>query len=339
MAVAMKKNTAGLTDVSRQSFTRIYFIHRWIAAGRYPNVSYIAGRLEVSPRTIERDIQILRDILGAPITYDTWHKGYRYEGSFSLPPMQLTEGELLTLYLGQRLLAQFGGTPFGQIVQGALAKLKLMLPEHLTVDIAILDQGISFDVEPLRGDAELLAQICGDILSAIREYRSLKITYYTASRDAVSDRLVDPYHLHFYNGAWYLIAYCHSRCEVRLFAVDRIRQWQVTDNAFVISPDFSLETYLENSLGIERGPKVYEVAIRFQPEQARWIKERLWHPGQMLEELADGALVLKMQLSGLQEARRWVLSFGCHAEVLSPPELRQEMAREARALAAIYNSD
>lgn len=104
-----------------------------------------------------------------------------------------------------------------------------------------------------------------------------------------------------------------------------------------MAADFSLEDYLQNSLGIERGPQVYEVIIRFHRDQARWIKERQWHPGQVMEELPDGSLVLKMPLSGLQEVKRWVLSFGSRAEVLAPPELRREVAREAKELAALYD--
>ncbi|MGI9862034.1 transcriptional regulator [Moorella naiadis] len=339
MSLVLKRNKIGIDGVSRQSLTRIYTIHRWIAAGRYPNVAAIAERLEVSSRTIERDIQILRDSFGAPIVYDNWHRGYRYEKTFSLPPLRLTEGELLTLYLGQRLLSQFGGTPFGQIVQGALTKLKVMLPEKLTVDLALLDEDISFAIETLRGDAEKLAAVYSDLCQAIQTNCSVHIVYYTASRDTVTGRLIDPYHLRFYKGAWYVIAYCHFRREIRLFALDRIQQWQVTGQKFKMAPDFSPEAYLQHSLGIERGPRVYEVIIRFQPEQARWIKERQWHPSQALEELPDGGLVLKMHLSGLHEVKRWLLGFGGRAEVMSPPELRQEMARDARTLAEIYSDE
>lgn len=337
MSLVLKKNKKAVSNVGRQSLARIYAIHRWIAAGRYPNVAFIAERLEVSARTVERDIQILRDFFGAPIVYDSWHRGYRYDKTFSLPPIHLTEGELLTLYLGQRLLSQFGGTPFHQIIQGALAKLKAMLPEKLMVDLDLLDKDISFAVAPLRGDAEKLAVLYADLCRAIQDNCSVQITYYTASRDAVTERLIDPYHLRFYQGAWYVIAYCHNRREVRLFALDRIQQWQVTGCKFKVTADFSLEDYLQSSLGIERGPQVYEVIIRFHRDQARWIKERQWHPGQVMEELPDGGLVLKMHLSGLQEVKRWVLSFGSRAEVLAPPELRREVAREAKELAALYD--
>ncbi|QGP92385.1 WYL domain protein [Neomoorella glycerini] len=112
----------------------------------------------------------------------------------------------------------------------------------------------------------------------------------------------------------------------------------MTEKRFNVQPDFSLENYLQDSLGIERGPRVYEVAIRFTAQQARWIRERQWHSSQEMENLSDGGLVLKMRLSGLQEVKRWVLGFGSQAEVLAPPELRREVAREAAALGELYQS-
>ncbi|MBC7324085.1 MAG: WYL domain-containing protein, partial [Moorella sp. (in: Bacteria)] len=78
------------------------------------------------------------------------------------------------------------------------------------------------------------------------------------------------------------------------------------------------------------------VAIRFTAQQARWIRERQWHSSQTLEELPDGGLILRMHLSGLQEVKRWVFGFGSQAEVLAPPELRREIAREAAALGELY---
>ncbi|MGB9661964.1 MAG: helix-turn-helix transcriptional regulator [Moorellaceae bacterium] len=332
-----KKEIPGPTP-GRNSFARIYAIHRWIAGRFYPSVAFLAEHLEVSRRTVERDLETMRDFFGAPIAYDRSHKGYYYEGPFNLPPVRLTEGELLVLYLGQKLLNQIGGTPFGQVMRSALDKIKAMLPERVNLDPTLMEESISFGVDPLRGDEKHLVAVYADLVQAVHECRSVQITYYTASRDAVTERLIDPYHLRFYRGAWYVVAYCHLRQEVRLFALDRIRQWKLTTAQFTIQPDFSLEEYLRDSLGIERGEQTREVVIRFAASQVRWIQERKWHSSQQSELLPDGSLIIRMYLSGLQEVKRWVLSFGGCAEVLAPPELRQEMIQEVQALKEIYNT-
>ncbi|MBC7345024.1 MAG: WYL domain-containing protein, partial [Clostridia bacterium] len=156
------------------------------------------------------------------------------------------------------------------------------------------------------------------------------------SRDQVSERYLDPYHVRYHQGAWYLIAYCHTRAEVRIFALDRIRELKVMEERFEPVNDFSLEEYLGLSMGIERGYGVWEVAIKFTPFQARWIRERKWHASQEMEELDDGSLILKLKVAGLNEVKRWVLSFGKEAEVLAPPELREEIAAELAAMVALY---
>lgn len=85
-----------------------------------------------------------------------------------------------------------------------------------------------------------------------------------------------------------------------------------------------------------RGERVERVSIRFEPEQARYIGERTWHPTERRERHADGSLTLHFELSGLEGVKRWVLSYGGQAEVLAPESLRSAVAAQARRLAAVY---
>ncbi|MGI6129373.1 MAG: helix-turn-helix transcriptional regulator [bacterium] len=328
-----------LGGMERHSFYRIHRIDQLIRQSIYPNVPKLSKWLEVSTRTIERDIEFMRDSLGAPVKYDRKRRGYYYTRlDFSLPKARLTAGEMVTLYLGQKLLAQYRGTPFESSIVHAFAKIKTFLPEEVDMDFADLDEFLSFNVKPLRGEEQQVARMFQGVASALRDQKTISITYYTASRDTKSTRLVDPYHLRCHEGAWYLIAYCHQRKEVRIFALDRIRHLKPTRSRFRIQSDFSLDKYLGHSLGIERGLEPYEVVIRFDAEVTRWVKERIWHPSQETILQEDGSLLLKAVLSGLGEVKRWVLGFGAHAEVLAPPKLRQEIAQEAAALIAQYQS-
>lgn len=324
--------------LERHSFYRIHRIDYLIRQSAYPNVPKLSRRLEVSTRTIERDIEFLRDSLGAPLKYDPKRRGYYYTRSdFSLPSVKLTAGELVTLYLGQKLLSQYKGTAFETSIIRAFTKIRTFLPEEVEIDFANLDEFLSFDVKPLRGEEHHVAETFQEIARALKDHETIKITYYTASRDAESSRLVDPYHLRCHEGAWYLIGYCHRRCEVRTFALDRVRKLKHTKRQFKVQPGFSLEEYLGHSLGIERGRELHEVVVWFDAEAARWVKERMWHPTQEIIFQDDGSLVFKAFLSGLGEVKRWVLGYGVHAKVLSPIQLREEIAEEAAALAALYN--
>ena len=247
----------------RSRIYRVLVIHNQVKAGKYPNTPKLASFLGVNKRTIQRDVEFLRDMLCAPLEYSRLKNGYYYTNPFEMPHLNLTEGEQVALFLGQKLLLQCAGTPLEEPIRNAFTKICLCLPQGVSVDLDSLEQIISFDVQPLRGDEQKLAGTYRLLTQTIEDKRSLNIHYYTVSRDELTLREVDPYHLRYFQGAWYLIAYCHFRQEVRTFALDRIRRLEALEETFQVKPDFSLEKYLGSSLGVERGEVVEEVTIFF----------------------------------------------------------------------------
>jgi predicted DNA-binding transcriptional regulator YafY len=148
------------------------------------------------------------------------------------------------------------------------------------------------------------------------------MTYYTASRDAVSERKLDPYVLHIYRGTnLYVIGYCHKRQAIRWFRVDRIQQLQVLPEIFIPDPDFDAKKHLEMIFQHEAGGVPQTIAILFDPQTAPYIRERRWHSSQQIQEHSDGSLTLQMVVRGLNDLKRWVLGYGRGAVVLRPPEL------------------
>lgn len=166
----------------------------------------------------------------------------------------------------------------------------------------------------------------------------VKILYYSASSGESSRRVVDPYHLHNIRGDWYLIAFCHNRKEVRDFLVGRIKELKVLPSEFVMRHDFSLDDYLKKGFLAERGVEATEVVIKFDEYQARWIRERQWHPSQQIQELPSGELILRLKVGGLQEVKRWIMGYGPHAEVLQPESLRAQFKDEAEKMKKIYDA-
>jgi predicted DNA-binding transcriptional regulator YafY len=88
---------------------------------------------------------------------------------------------------------------------------------------------------------------------------------------------VDPYHLTLHGGGFYLVAYCHLREAVRIFAVERIRELEVQTVRFQRPAEFDLDNYLDGVWGIIRGD-IVTVKVLFGRGVARYIKDRLWHP-------------------------------------------------------------
>jgi len=319
--------------VDRARFARIYYIHQQVYSKSYPNVPKLANWMEVSQRTVERDIEYMRDRLGAPIQYNRCRRGYHYEdNNFQLPPLRLTEGELAALFLGQKLLTQCAGTPLEGAMRSAVEKIVLLMPDGITVDLSSLEHVISFDVETLRGDERRLAEIYNQLAGAIERKNTVWLKYYGISRDEVNERNVDPYHLRYFQGAWYLVGYCHLRKNIRIFALDRIQEILQITHSFEMDTSFNIQEFLCSTLGIHFDSDPQEVIIKFDSHQARWIRERKWHSTQKIEHQPDGSLVLSMNVCGMGEVKRWVLGFGCHAEVIRPESLRKEVQLEVEKM-------
>ena len=85
------------------------------------------------------------------------------------------------------------------------------------------------------------------------------------------------------------------------------------------------------------GP-LQRVKLHFHPEAARYVREKVWHPSQALEEQPDASLVLTIAVNHLLEVKRWVLSYGAACRVLEPPELRREVVEEIRRMATAYDT-
>lgn len=321
--------------INLAGFRRIIEIHRLVAEGAYPNCRSLADRFEVTQRTAERDIERLRDQFSVPIEYDRQRRGYFYTGPVDLPPMKFQEGEAIALFLGQRLLMQCRGTPFEEFVVDAMEKIRLLLPATVEVSLDRVLSTVSFHADPLRGEEIEVAERYQVLYRAIQNRVTVATDYFTPARQAVTRRELDPYHLRFMDGAWYCIAYCHLRGEVRTFALDRMMNLCETTSSFQIPSDFSVEDYLADSLSIERG-EPRKVVIEFDPGEAPYIRGKTWHKSQVVERLPDGSLRMTLTIGGLGEVKRWVMGLGGHAWVVEPEELREEIRRELDAARERY---
>jgi len=177
-------------------------------------------------------------------------------------------------------------------------------------------------------------EIWETLARALRANRSLLLLYRKPGSDKPVVRNVDPYHVVRHQGEWYLLAHCHLRDEQRTFAVSRIRRAQMQPRTFVLPEGFDAGRLLENRFGIFGGGDEWGVRIRFSARHAPYVRERVWHPGQAIEEQGDGGVVLSFAASHLYEVMRWVLSWGGGVMVLEPARLaamvRDELAGALR---------
>jgi predicted DNA-binding transcriptional regulator YafY len=103
---------------------RMKVIDQALRAGRWPTDKSLAAELEADPRTIRRDLEFMRDQLQAPIKFSRAQRGYYYtDDTYRLPFLQLSEGELISLFLAERMMQQFRGTPFEPDLRRAVVPL------------------------------------------------------------------------------------------------------------------------------------------------------------------------------------------------------------------------
>jgi predicted DNA-binding transcriptional regulator YafY len=325
-----------MSPASPRYLERLFQLDELIRSGKAQTVRKLALTLEVSARTIHKDLDFLRDRYQAPIANDR-SRGYYYEDpTWRLPTVPLTQGELFALMLGCRMLSAAAGAAYAQELQSAIDQLMQRMPEQTWVDLqTVADERVSFGTGGL---IDFNPDIWKQLTEACQKNQSVEITYYTASRDSLSTRIFDPYLLHIYRGTNpYTIGYCHRRQEVRWFRVDRIRELRRMNETFERDPHFNPQDHIQTIFQAEVGGEPKLVTIRFSVQAAPYIRERCWHPTQTITEHGDGSLTLQMNVPGLAEVKRWVLGYGKDAVVEGPPELVEMIQAELKGMLGSYN--
>ena len=322
--------------LTRPPYERMTYIHEQLQLDKHPNCSTLAAHFEVSTKTIQRDLEFMRDRWNLPIEYDEPRHGFYYaEPVENLPLVTMTEGELVALLVAQKAVEQYAGTAFEAPLTNAFAKLTAQLDGPVTVALGAARHVFSFKAAgPARADLELFRQLS----QAVLETREIAFDYRGLGDAKPARRRVQPWHLCCVDNQWYLIGNDLDRGAKRTFALPRIAAVELTRRTFPRPAQFSIREHLGGSFGIIAGTGDYRVRLRFDPWAAQLVRERFWHDSQELAERRDGGLDLTLQLADLAEVERWVLSWGEHVEVLGPKDLRQRLAEVGRRLAAKHTA-
>tara|TARA_B000000557_G_scaffold256541_1_gene248845 strand:- start:4 stop:945 length:942 start_codon:yes stop_codon:yes gene_type:complete len=311
------------------------FIHKALQKGGYPNCSKLARELEVSSKTISRDIDFMRDRMLLPIEYEPSEHGYEYTREVeSFPTIDISEGELLALSIARKALDHYKGTPFEKPLSNAFNKLAASLPDTITANLEQLSETISFKHGQHSQLDEETLQLA--IKSAL-EKRLLSFDYKKAGENGVEKRLVEPFHVTNYLGKWYLIARDRRRKAMRTFLLARAANLEIQKDTFQIPDDFSVDDYLWSSFGIWSKSGDHEVAIEIKPKLADYVSENVWHSTQSIEPMDDGSIRVRFRLGNLEEICQWILGWGDQAKALEPPELRELLKARAQAICMLYD--
>lgn len=214
---------------------RLFRLVQLMRGGRLVTARSLAERLEVSQRTVYRDV---RDLLlsGVPIEGEAG-VGYVLRGGFDLPPLMFDRGEIEAVVLGTRMARAWGGAMVARAAEEALRKIEAVLPATLRERVdrtKLFAPGIHLP-DSVRRDLDRLHE-------AIDAGRRLMLDY-VADDGARTERCVQPLGLFFWGGVWTLAGWCELRADFRAFRVDRMAGIDVRD-AFARQPGRQLADYL-----------------------------------------------------------------------------------------------
>ncbi|GIH13947.1 helix-turn-helix transcriptional regulator [Rugosimonospora africana] len=315
------------TAASADRLGRLLNLVPYLLARPGIRVAEAAADLGVTERQLREDLELLW-VCGLPgygpgdlidMAFDGDRVTITYDAGIDRP-LKLTPDEALALVVALRMLAETPGMGQRDAIERALAKIESSAGELADAPVAVR----------LPGNDDRLATIRG----AVERHRALRITYYTASRDVLTERVVDPMRVLVAAGRAYLEAWCRRAEAVRLFRVDRIdglieldepaapppqaQPSQLSEAVFTPTPELPLVT-----LRVGRG--------------SRWITE--YYPCEEIIAESTEHWLVSLRAADLGWARRLVLGLDPEVTVVAPAELAEAVRGEAHAALAAYGAD
>lgn len=312
-------------------------ILRELQARRYGvSVRELVDEYNVDRRTIQRDLQDLREIgflLNATRRPDQ-RIYYQLQKDAELP-LNFPIMEIAAMIFAERSGMGLVGTPFGEHLRSAIRRLTQAMPSKMR---QFLERAAEAYVPLVRGHKpyEGAREILENLHDAILHRRVCWVRYCSPWAESARQYNIEPLRLLPHRGGLYVISRVPYYDQLITQAVDRFESVEVTDEEFEPPDHLSVDEQVSNAFGVSFEEPM-DVVVRFTEEQAPYIWERVWHPSQAIEELADGRVVLRLRAGGFYEIKSWVLSFGAAAEVLEPEELRKAVWAEMRAVLGVYD--
>lgn len=308
--------------------TRLLSILDLLRAHGQLTATALAQYLEVDVRTVRRYVTMLQD-LGMPVeTVHGRHGGYRLRSGYRMPPLVLSDDEMLALTLGMLFARKLGLVGTVKASEVAVAKMTRVMPETLRQQVQMLDETLLMEVAP-----PYLPVASGTILAlSLAVYQHQRVWLRYRSREQrETERHFDPYQLVYTIGLWYVIGYCHLRQSVRTFRLDRILALRLCDDMFTRPADFDALELVRQSIARTPGTWLAEVVLLTGMEEAR---RQISSAMAVLRADREGVF-MQCYVEDLEHLAHFLLGLDCAFVVRSPPELRAELRKLSAKAAAL----
>lgn len=307
-----------------KSLDKVYRLHSILKYARsYLPANELIEKLDCSDSTLEKTIRELREMYGAPIIYDRRYKGYKYIGEekFELPGIWFSGDELAALFAIHQLLSEI---PDGLLTE-KLSKIKERIEK--TAEKASLSpdkwaECIRILPMTFRKPNDVAFRVA---VEGIIRRKRIEITY-EGTLKPVSSRKISPIRLVRYRDNWYLDAYCHACNGLRQFELSRTISAKITNESSFRVPKKETEEFFADSYGIFSGKADKKAVIRFKGIAAKIVSKEIWHRNQKgTYDPTSETYTLSIPYKDDRELIMDILRWGDLAEVIDPPELRQNI--------------
>lgn len=300
-------------------FDRIVAMLIHLQSSRVVKAQELAGRFQVSLRTVYRDIRSL-EASGVPISGEAG-VGYSIMEGYRLPPVMFTREEASSFVAAEKLMQRFSDKALGAFYESAMYKVKSVMKGNAKDRVAALETQIW--INPAQ---ELFNKNTPDamdvLLDSIAEKKQVALQYQSLYSDESTDRTIEPVGLFNENNYWYIMAYCHLRADYRQFRTDRMLQIKRTTFPFT-KEHGSIDNY-RNTYNLTEKTKV---VIRVDKVIAKYIISGRKYYGFVSEKAVGDQMEMTFMTADIHDGLpRWYLMFGDCAEIVEPESFRERVS-------------
>jgi predicted DNA-binding transcriptional regulator YafY len=300
----------------------IYLLNRDLVSARE-----LAGRFEVSLRTIQRDMETI-ELAGIPVVaVQGPHGGYGIMKNFTLDRQYVSPDDLF--YIVTALHGIEASLPAGSVA-GTLEKIRNLLPASVPESLKQREERLHIDYSAFSGSKHQ-QELFTELQKAIDNQQLVAFTY-SNNRLERSCRLVEPMTLVFKWRSWYLYGFCRKREDYRIFRLGRIKELVLEPRHFRRREKSFAE--FQQELSSWSGSLEVELTLKFAP-RIRPVAEEFYHADQQ-EEQPDGSLIVKTVMPEDGWVYGLILSYGSYVEVLAPQHIREIIRKTAGEIITLY---
>lgn len=316
------------------SSTHVARLRILFATGAALSLEDIGARLECSRSTAERALRAVRDA-GEPLVEepDGFKKRWRLMPGAKHASVRITTSQMVALLLSRGLVGVFAGTGIAEDLDDVFATLAATLKRTDADAARDLERKVVFIVSEGRRRYDGRSDDVDDLLTALLRREPVDAAH--ASVDGGRTTFTfRPYTLLVYRGGLYFAGWTSHRAAVRTFALDGFASVERRrGERFEVPDDFAPSAIVGDAFGLIRGART-RVVVRFDATAAPYVRRRIWHASQRLDDEADGSVRLTLDVEGTVELKTWLLGWGAQVEVIEPSTLRDEMRTAGEGIAA-----